>query len=203
MLDSSTVNNGDVSSSAAPAELDVMNEILPRLWLGDIASPQDAKTLEEKNIRSILSVMDWEVYVPEGITHKQIWLDDVEHDDLLANMVPSIEFIQSELDKGHGVLVHCFAGQSRSASIVAAYIMYSQKVDFPTARRQLRSARPLVRPNPGFVAQLDILYKAISQTNTEDSTEEEKLRRIGVTLEELKPTKEELKARRAKFFTRK
>ncbi|KAG8814495.1 hypothetical protein FRC17_001104, partial [Serendipita sp. 399] len=142
---------------------DTMDEILPRLWLGNIAGPRDAKTLEERNIRAILTVLDWKISVPEGVTHKYIRLIDAGDSDLLAHVVPSIEFIQSELDKGHSVLVHCFAGISRSASMVAAYLMYSQNLDFSDAKLQVQKARPQANPNRGFAAQLGVFHQAITQ----------------------------------------
>ena len=40
----------------------------------------------------------------------QIMLDDTEDADVLVHLLPSIHFIQAELDKGRGVLVHCQAG---------------------------------------------------------------------------------------------
>ena len=41
-------------------------------------------------------------------------LDDTEDADVLTHLLPSIGFIQAELDKGRGVLVHCMAGISAS-----------------------------------------------------------------------------------------
>ena len=41
-------------------------------------------------------------------------LDDSEDADVLTHLLPSIRFIQAELDKGRGVLVHCLAGISAS-----------------------------------------------------------------------------------------
>ena len=39
-------------------------------------------------------------------------LDDEDDADVLTHLIPSIHFIQAELDKGRGVLVHCMAGVS-------------------------------------------------------------------------------------------
>jgi dual specificity phosphatase 12 len=39
-------------------------------------------------------------------------IDDEEESDILPHLVPSISFIQSELEKGRGVLIHCHAGMS-------------------------------------------------------------------------------------------
>ena len=36
-------------------------------------------------------------------------LDDSDDADVLTHFLPSIRFIQAELDKGRGVLVHCLA----------------------------------------------------------------------------------------------
>lgn len=44
----------------------------------------------------------------------QINIDDSADEDVLVHFLPSISFIQKELDKGRGVLVHCQAGQSKS-----------------------------------------------------------------------------------------
>jgi dual specificity phosphatase 12 len=88
-------------------------------------------------------------------------LDDVEEADVLQHLIPSITFIQAELDKGRGLLVHCQAGTSacpriylgrdllcnpgRSATIAAAYLMYSQNVDADTAINLIRKARSTIK----------------------------------------------------------
>lgn len=40
-------------------------------------------------------------------------LDDTEDADILTHLLPSIHFIEAELGKGRGVLVHCQAGISK------------------------------------------------------------------------------------------
>lgn len=53
-----------------------------------------------------------------------------------------------------GVLVHCYAGQSRSAALVMAYLMAAEGRDMVTAWAAVRKARPQARPNSGFLRQL-------------------------------------------------
>lgn len=54
------------------------------------------------------------------ISHRQTFnkyhinIDDSADEDVLVHFLPSISFIQKELDKGRGVLVHCQAGLSES-----------------------------------------------------------------------------------------
>ncbi|KAI0697029.1 protein-tyrosine phosphatase-like protein [Cytidiella melzeri] len=137
-----------------------MSEVVPNLWLGDLRNALDTDNLRERNIHSVLSAMRGSVKVAQTFNRLQINLDDTEEEDVLKHLVTCIAFIQAELDKGKGVLVHCMAGISRSASIVAAYLMYSQGLDLKNALTLIRQVRPEVEPNTNFVNQLETFYKA-------------------------------------------
>lgn len=52
------------------------------------------------------------------------------------------------------VLLHCNAGVSRSASIAIAYLMANEKIPFDDAFNRVKSVRPSVQPNAGFLVQL-------------------------------------------------
>ncbi|TFY81663.1 hypothetical protein EWM64_g2347 [Hericium alpestre] len=109
------------------------------------------------------------VSINETFMKHQINLDDTEEADVLQHLLPSISFIQAELDKGRGVLVHCQAGmKGRSATIVAAYLMYSQNIDAATAIDMIRKARPSVQPNDGFMHQLEIFHQAAFKVSRRD-----------------------------------
>jgi dual specificity phosphatase 12 len=56
--------------------------------------------------------------------------------------------------------VHCGAGISRSATIIAAYLMYSLKLDPESAVDMIRTVRPIVEPNEGFMEQLQVFHRA-------------------------------------------
>ncbi|KZP33795.1 phosphatases II, partial [Athelia psychrophila] len=90
----------------------------------------------------------------------QINIDDTDDTDVLPLFMPAIAFIQTELDRGRGVLVHCQAGMSRSATIVAAYLMYTQKLGPEDALELIRKARPTIQPNAGFLQQLEVFHAA-------------------------------------------
>ncbi|KAI0300163.1 hypothetical protein B0F90DRAFT_1725593 [Multifurca ochricompacta] len=145
-----------------------MDQVLPGLWIGDLHSAKDSDTLRTNNIHSILTVMRGKFSIHETFFRHQVPLDDVEETDVLQHLIPSITFIQSELDKGGGVLVHCQAGMSRSATIAAAYIMYSQNLDVNAAIELIRKVRPNISPNAGFVAQLEIFYQASYRVSRRD-----------------------------------
>lgn len=52
------------------------------------------------------------------------------------------------------MLVHCFAGRSRSSTLVLAYLMGKHRMSLASAVRRLKSVRSTVRPNAGFILQL-------------------------------------------------
>ncbi|KAI0266544.1 hypothetical protein BC834DRAFT_875062 [Gloeopeniophorella convolvens] len=149
-------------------EVHHMDQALPGLWIGDLYSAKDTETLKTNNIHSVLTVMRGKFSIHQTFFQRQILLDDVEDADVLQHLIPSITFIQAELDKGRGVLVHCQAGMSRSATIVAAYIMYSQNIDVNAAIDLIRKVRPGISPNEGFMAQLEIFHQASFKVSRRD-----------------------------------
>ncbi len=56
--------------------------------------------------------------------------------------------------KSGGVLVHCHAGVSRSATVAATYLMCTLNLSFKDTLSKLQKERPCVCPNLGFRAQL-------------------------------------------------
>ncbi|PWA99020.1 dual specificity protein phosphatase domain-containing protein [Artemisia annua] len=80
-------------------------------------------------------------------------LTDSEGSNLLDYLEVSLDFIDQARKNG-SVLVHCFAGLSRSASIMTAYLMRSERLSVQDALASLRQSKPSVCPNDGFLEQL-------------------------------------------------
>lgn len=73
---------------------------------------------------------------------------------------PIFEKIDKAVFEGKSTLVHCQAGQSRSSTILAAYLIYTFKVSKDEAVAFLKSRRPCV--NPKFEEGLDEYANALS-----------------------------------------
>ena len=52
------------------------------------------------------------------------------------------------------VLVHCYAGVSRSASVVIAYLMNQHGMSLKDAYQYVKNKRYFIKPNEGFRKQL-------------------------------------------------
>ena len=76
----------------------------------------DQRAVQRHNLMSLAS---------QTFIRHQIMLDDTEDADVLVHLLPSIHFIQAELGKGRGVLVHCQAGVSEHRSIVAPFHLFN------------------------------------------------------------------------------
>ena len=72
------------------------------------------------------------------------------------------------------MLVHCFAGKSRCATIAMAYLMLRKNCAFKTALEHCRDARAVVEPNLGFVAQLKALDRSLHRARFQHNASQEK-----------------------------
>lgn len=86
--------------------------------------------LKSKNISHILTIDSFPIpaYVCSGasVQNKYIHLSDMSRENILEKLPECISFIDEALKDKHatnGVLVHCFYGVSRSATIVIAFLM--------------------------------------------------------------------------------
>lgn len=91
-------------------------------------------------------------------------IDDDTEEDILQHLPRCFDAITAgraatyaEPSGPNGVLVHCTLGISRSATICAAYIMCTSLIPASRALDIVRAARRWVRPNDGFLKQLQHL----------------------------------------------
>jgi len=73
----------------------------------------------------------------------------------------AFNFIDEARKNHQKVLVHCQAGQSRSATIVISYIIKTFKWNLRDAYQYTQSKRKSVSPNLGFMAQLSQFEKTV------------------------------------------
>ena len=137
----------------------MINMVCDGLYIGDSEAASELGMLEELKIERIISlgnekeVKKYKYF--ENIEYLKIVVDDVDNENIGKYFAICNKFISLGFDSDSAnVLVHCHKGVSRSATIVIAYLMYTYKTDFYAAFQKLRSVRPIVKPNAGFMKQL-------------------------------------------------
>ncbi|XP_076254777.1 dual specificity protein phosphatase MPK-4 [Rhynchophorus ferrugineus] len=137
-----------------------INEIEPGLFLSSASAARDFETLNNKNISHILSVDTCPLprYILEMgcITTMFIKATDMPGEDLLSYFDDTYTFITNALEKGGKVIIHCYYGVSRSATIIIAYVMKKYKISYEEAFDRVKAKRSIISPNQGFISQLKI-----------------------------------------------
>lgn len=123
-----------------------MSMIEKNLYLSSYADARDAR--EEGRVFGL--VINCTKNLPPvwtGWDHQrlQIAVDDDCHEDSLDTMYRAFENVvktmHTFISSGRSVLVHCFAGQQRSAAVVAAYLMYVHGIGCDEAMRYIKERK--------------------------------------------------------------
>lgn len=92
---------------------------------------------------------------------------DTADQNILQYFASCNDFIKSAIGSGGRILIHCHAGQSRSAAVLAAYLMQQESITVRTALDQIKRVRR-VQPNDNFMNQLR-LYSDCDYKVSEDN----------------------------------
>lgn len=100
--------------------------------------------LREKGFRAIISLTETTLDIPLlrefEFDYRHLPVMDFQPPSL-EQIVEAVNFMEAHRKEGSGVLVHCAAGQGRTGTILAAYLV-ATGLDAEEAIRRLRRLRP-------------------------------------------------------------
>ena len=137
------------------------DEVIPDLFIGDYKDSLNEHQMKRLGITHVLTIiLGVEPQYLDSFTYMTVRAQDHHSQDLLSYLEPMHKFIDEGRQKGR-ILVHCRAGQSRSAMVVASYLMREKRWNTYEALEHLKSVRPKISPRRGFVDQLEAynMYK--------------------------------------------
>lgn len=139
------------------------SHIIDNIYLGSAFNAASYYDLKERNVKMILNVTkEISEYYPNDFTyyHYDIYDNNIESiGDYLEKAYQDIKSFQRD-NVGSNILVHCYMGASRSATIVLYYLMKEMRNEFggPVTHKEaldyLRSKRPVVNPTHRFTKDL-------------------------------------------------
>ncbi|XP_037635882.1 protein phosphatase Slingshot homolog 3 isoform X1 [Sebastes umbrosus] len=153
------------------AQMDKPSKIFDFLYLGSEWNAANFDELQKNNIGYILNVTrEIDNFFPESFTYMNIRVYDVEATDLLPHWTDTYNFINAARKRGQAVLVHCKMGVSRSSSTVIAYIMKQNRWSLDAALTYVRDCRSIIKPNDGFMKQLQTYNGILNASQQRHST---------------------------------
>ena len=136
------------------------------LYLGNLEGAKDVKVLRAKRIRAVLTLIvrsDLRYEARDVPEHKVVEIDDNPGFRIGKYLDEIVQWIELQRSQKYNVLVHCYAGISRSASAVIAYLMHKNGWSYEKALLHCRARREVTNPNTGFAQQLREYEKRVAQ----------------------------------------
>lgn len=123
------------------------DQIIPRLWLGNVHAAQDRHALAARRVNVIVNCTKNIPFVPAVPYKYRVRIDDDlsrREIDNMARALPQIlPIIHAHWLAGDTILVHCAMGAQRSAIIVMAYLCQYHGLSPREAYMLIRSKRPV------------------------------------------------------------
>ena len=135
---------------------DKMNYIIDNIYLGNVHAADDEDYLKSYNITTVINCAV-ELYSSyKDLKFLELRMYDYNDEPLFPKFEIAYEFIK--LNNKGNILIHCFEGKSRSASLVVFYLMKEKGWDYDKCFKYMKEKRPIVYPTSGFEQQLRQYY---------------------------------------------
>ncbi|KAL8250283.1 hypothetical protein R6Q59_033976 [Mikania micrantha] len=140
--------------------------IAGNLFIGGALAARSVYTLQHIGITHILCLCSNEIgqsdsQRPDLFEYRNFCIGDEEDSNISEIFEEAHQFIDAVEQKGGKVLVHCFEGRSRSATVVLGYLMMRKNNTLLKAWNSLRKVHRRAQPNDGFARVLLELDKKL------------------------------------------
>ena len=122
-----------------------MDRIRPWLYIGKYRDTLNLHLLSMHNVKAMLQLA--ELVEHPGIT--SLYLDVEDGEPLSRDLLRTgVEFVITEKERGHNVLISCGAGISRSAAFTIAVLKEVEEISLLDAFLAVKKKHPQTLPHP-------------------------------------------------------
>jgi len=127
------------------------SKVLDDIWLGSAKDASNLLRLQEAGITHILNVADdvenYFIHMTDTFTYRGLKVKDFGADQGISRVFPeAFEFVRAARERNGTLLVHCYAGQNRSVTVVLAILIEFENMTLIQAYNHLNTIRPGICP---------------------------------------------------------
>lgn len=133
-------------------------EIIPNLYLGSAFNAYNINHLEEHHINVIINITkEISNYFEKCLkyTYYKYPILDNDKDDISNILIETANKIDYHLRRNDIVLVHCYMGASRSASVVIFYLIKHHCKSLKKTLKYVKKKRPIVNLTNTILSKLE------------------------------------------------
>lgn len=132
----------------------LINEVVPGLFISGMIPAKEASELERLGITRVIRCGEAQDFAYYPNVPNVEYMDVVIDDSLQAHFtIELLDKCVAFINTGMRTLVHCWAGISRSATIVIAWLV-AGGMGVRDARLKLKAVRAVIAPNKTFMKDL-------------------------------------------------
>jgi atypical dual specificity phosphatase len=128
-----------------------MSQITEQIWVGSYGDASSDQYLSERRITHVITCAD---EFPSSIIrpgYRIPIVDDVADYKTKKYFLEAASILDRWVKEGNKIMVHCFAGMSRSVSVVITYFIVYKGWSFDVAHSHLRQRRHQTKVHPAFI----------------------------------------------------
>lgn len=134
--------------------------VIDNLYIGSAYNAADYYMLKDINIGLIVNVTsEISNYYPEDFKYHKIEIEDINEHSLINSFEETFNIINDYLESNEStdsknIMIHCYMGASRSASIIVVYLIKNYNMSLDEAIQYMKSKRPETNINITFIEEI-------------------------------------------------